>query len=193
MKKNLRAATIRGNSPRQSANRTSQPGSKNEEFQTANGNILQNGAGAEENGEASVSRKPEISVTAKGAKDTKDEFAEDGKKPTEKYIHFQNKRLCERWLDNSFMVLYEVIWLPKQGSYIRPTNWSETGSSCIYNMALRICSVQATINPIQEKREQMGNSRRIGSKTSPSRRSSRGLQYNIEDSISCVFFFKKRK
>lgn len=27
---------------------------------------------------------------------------------TQKYTHFQNKRLCERWLDNLFMVLYEV-------------------------------------------------------------------------------------
>lgn len=26
----------------------------------------------------------------------------------QKYTHFQNKRLCERWLDNLFMVLYDV-------------------------------------------------------------------------------------
>jgi hypothetical protein len=60
-KKNSSVVTIRGNSPRQSEDRTSQTGLKNEEFPTANGNISQNGAGAEENGEASVSRKPEIS------------------------------------------------------------------------------------------------------------------------------------
>jgi hypothetical protein len=107
-KTNSSVVTIRGNSSRQNEDCTSQTGSKNEEFPTANGKILQNGTGAETNGEASISRKPEISMTAKGAKDTKDEFTEDGKKSTEKYIHFQNKRLCERWLDNLFMVLYEV-------------------------------------------------------------------------------------
>jgi hypothetical protein len=77
-KKNLSVVTIRGTSQRQSEGRMSQTGSKNEEFPTANGNILQNGAGAEENGEASISRKPEISVTAKGAKATKDKFTEEG-------------------------------------------------------------------------------------------------------------------
>ena len=32
----------------------------------------------------------------------------DAKHLSDKYTHFKNKRLCERWLDNLFMVLYEV-------------------------------------------------------------------------------------
>jgi hypothetical protein len=108
-KKNLSVVTIRGNSPKQSEDLIPQTGSKNEECLTGNRNFLQNGSGAEENGEGSISRKPEISVTAKGAKDTKDEFIEERKKSSENYIHFQNN-LCERWLDNLFIVLYEVTW-----------------------------------------------------------------------------------
>lgn len=38
------------------------------------------------------------------------------------YTHFQNKRLCERWLDNLFMVLYEdlrvyTIWRTEMAQY----------------------------------------------------------------------------
>jgi Chs5-Arf1p-binding protein BUD7/BCH1 len=38
------------------------------------------------------------------------------------YIQFQNKRLCERWLDNLFMVLYEdlrvyTIWQTEMAQY----------------------------------------------------------------------------
>lgn len=55
-----------------------------------------------------VIEKPEQAVDA----GEKDESAEDPEAPGEssakKYTHFQNKRLCERWLDNLFMLLYEV-------------------------------------------------------------------------------------
>jgi tetratricopeptide (TPR) repeat protein len=42
--------------------------------------------------------------------------------PTQNYTHFQNKRLCERWLDNLFMVLYEdlrvyTIWRTEMAQY----------------------------------------------------------------------------
>jgi hypothetical protein len=37
---------------------------------------------------------------------------EDGEEEEQKPGAFQNKRLCERWLDNLFMVLYEVRRLP---------------------------------------------------------------------------------
>jgi tetratricopeptide (TPR) repeat protein len=38
------------------------------------------------------------------------------------YTHFQHKRLCERWLDNLFMVLYEdlriyTIWRTEMAQY----------------------------------------------------------------------------
>jgi hypothetical protein len=46
---------------------------------------------------------------------------EDGAERTQEPIHtdgfsFSNKRLCERWLDNLFMVLYEVRNLPPTSS-----------------------------------------------------------------------------
>ncbi|KAK5069808.1 bud site selection protein [Lithohypha guttulata] len=47
---------------------------------------------------------------------------EDPDPPHKDYTNFQNKRLCERWLDNLFMVLYEdlriyTIWRTEMGQY----------------------------------------------------------------------------
>jgi len=41
---------------------------------------------------------------------------------SQNYTHFHNKRLCERWLDNLFMVLYEdlrvyTIWRTEMAQY----------------------------------------------------------------------------
>lgn len=55
--------------------------------------------------------KPEQTVLPEEAKADEDATVpiDSVKTPaTQKYTHFQNKRLCERWLDNLFMVLYEV-------------------------------------------------------------------------------------
>jgi hypothetical protein len=46
----------------------------------------------------------------------------DEPESTPNYTHFQNKRLCERWLDNLFMVLYEdlrvyTIWRTEMAQY----------------------------------------------------------------------------
>lgn len=46
----------------------------------------------------------------------------DGLHPHSSYITFRNKRLCERWLDNLFMVLYEdlrvyTIWRTEMAQY----------------------------------------------------------------------------
>ena len=38
-----------------------------------------------------------------------------GQSPSQEPFSFSNKRLCERWLDNLFMVLYEV----RGGSVLR--------------------------------------------------------------------------
>jgi tetratricopeptide (TPR) repeat protein len=48
--------------------------------------------------------------------------ANNGSSSGQNYTHFQNKRLCERWLDNLFMVLYEdlrvyTIWRTEMAQY----------------------------------------------------------------------------
>ncbi|KAI9855248.1 MAG: hypothetical protein M1813_000481 [Trichoglossum hirsutum] len=49
--------------------------------------------------------KPEHTVASEGANNA----AEDPDPSHKDYAQFQNKRLCERWLDNLFMVLYEDL------------------------------------------------------------------------------------
>lgn len=61
-----------------------------------------------------VIEKPEHTVMPEEVKSGNEETHTpvDGVKgpaPAQKYTHFQNKRLCERWLDNLFMVLYEDL------------------------------------------------------------------------------------
>ncbi|PSN66835.1 chaps-domain-containing protein [Corynespora cassiicola Philippines] len=75
------------------------------------------------NGEASTAddssiEKPGHTVASEVVKAGSDE-PNDGQ---QNYTHFQNKRLCERWLDNLFMVLYEdlrvyTIWRTEMGQY----------------------------------------------------------------------------
>jgi Chs5-Arf1p-binding protein BUD7/BCH1 len=48
--------------------------------------------------------------------------SDDAHDNQQQYTHFQNKRLCERWLDNLFMVLYEdlriyTIWRTEMAQY----------------------------------------------------------------------------
>lgn len=59
--------------------------------------------------EEPVIEKPEETVAPEEVKSGSDDpKSEDLGKQPEKYERLQNKRLCERWLDNLFMVLYEV-------------------------------------------------------------------------------------
>lgn len=77
--------------------------------------------GAPENSMITADRsmaKPVPTVNAEEVKAGSDE--PDASNST--YSNFQNKRLCERWLDNLFMVLYEdlriyTIWRTEMGSY----------------------------------------------------------------------------
>lgn len=52
--------------------------------------------------------KPGQTVVAEEAKPDAEEIQTPAENVTRKYTHLQNKRLCERWLDNLFMLLYEV-------------------------------------------------------------------------------------
>ncbi|RPA92633.1 chaps-domain-containing protein [Choiromyces venosus 120613-1] len=64
----------------------------------------------------------------------------------QKYSHIQNKRLCERWLDNLFMVLYEdlriyTIWrsdLVRYGQQQRPYRKSATELEILGELAQRL-------------------------------------------------------
>ena len=58
---------------------------------------------AESNGDGGL-EKP----TQAAASDEQDGEAPPATSPTQEPYSFSNKRLCERWLDNLFMVLYEV-------------------------------------------------------------------------------------
>ncbi|KAL9600689.1 MAG: hypothetical protein Q9219_003019 [cf. Caloplaca sp. 3 TL-2023] len=52
--------------------------------------------------------KPEHTITSEVVKSGNDNSA-DPSNANAKYTQFHNKRLCERWLDNLFMVLYEDL------------------------------------------------------------------------------------
>ena len=80
------------------------------------------------NGEASAApthlepdvSKPSTSITARSNSETPQPLPPD---PSHmQYTQFQHKRLCERWLDNLFMVLYEdlriyTIWRTESSQY----------------------------------------------------------------------------
>ena len=77
--------------------------------------------GAARNAEMAAGRsmeKPEPTVASEEVKSGN----EDADPSHSAYTHFQNKRLCERWLDNLFMVLYEdlriyTIWRTEMAQY----------------------------------------------------------------------------
>jgi hypothetical protein len=62
-------------------------------------------------------------VVKAGSEDPHPPSSSNNTDPTQpNYTHFQNKRLCERWLDNLFMVLYEdlrvyTIWRTEMAQY----------------------------------------------------------------------------
>jgi hypothetical protein len=69
---------------------------------------MPNGGGAGAGGAAGMRALVEKPVQA--AADDKQDLGDLGSQPAEPFS-FSNKRLCERWLDNLFMVLYEVCSL----------------------------------------------------------------------------------
>ncbi|KAF1959533.1 chaps-domain-containing protein [Byssothecium circinans] len=84
------------------------------------------------NGEASSSavvaaqdaiEKPSHTVASEVVKAGSEDPSTTTDDPSQQnYTHFQNKRLCERWLDNLFMVLYEdlrvyTIWRTEMAQY----------------------------------------------------------------------------
>lgn len=112
-KKNASVATLRGNSPRQSEDQAGE--------EAGNEKTATNGKekAEETDTEDKEIAKPENSAPAEAKGSDDGSSLSDEAKHPENYTHFQNKRLCERWLDNLFMVLYEVKQEPESndGSY----------------------------------------------------------------------------
>jgi len=118
--KSASVTAVRGGSTSKSGDSDSEDEEQSDDKPAINGHNKE--AGVKENGEkgkedgdqeehADVIEKPEHSVLpeeVKGGTETGHPNSE-GKISTQKYSHIQNKRLCERWLDNLFMVLYEVL------------------------------------------------------------------------------------
>jgi tetratricopeptide (TPR) repeat protein len=77
-----------------------------------------NGESSAPNVETTSIEKPSHTVASEVVKAGSDEPPSE----TPNYTHFHNKRLCERWLDNLFMVLYEdlrvyTIWRTEMAQY----------------------------------------------------------------------------
>ncbi|KAL2002420.1 hypothetical protein VTN02DRAFT_6798 [Thermoascus thermophilus] len=64
-----------------------------------------NGSGTENHADGSSIERPEQTVASEVVKSGN----EDADPSHSSYTQFKNKRLCERWLDNLFMVLYEDL------------------------------------------------------------------------------------
>lgn len=81
--------------------------------------------GVDENAEMKADRsmeKPVPTIAAEEVKSGSDDMDPSHSHSHSHYPQFQNKRLCERWLDNLFMVLYEdlriyTIWRTEMGQY----------------------------------------------------------------------------
>lgn len=77
--------------------------------------------GNEANSELSANQAMEKPLPTIKAEEVKS-GGDDPDSTNDSYSQFQNKRLCERWLDNLFMVLYEdlriyTIWRTEMGQY----------------------------------------------------------------------------
>jgi hypothetical protein len=92
--------------------------------------------------------------------------------PTDAFS-FSNKRLCERWLDNLFMVLYEV-----RSGALGPSHCElnpPSGSASLDHLQGRGSSLQDSTYRLQEDWDGVGDPRRFGAQTEPQRRGKGGV------------------
>ena len=75
--------------------------------------------------------------------------------PQQEPFSFSNKRLCERWLDNLFMVLYEVkpAYLLFHGIVLT----SVAGPPCMDNLPRRSCALQDPARCVPQDRHGVGD------------------------------------
>ena len=109
--------------------------------------------------------QPAQAAAGDGDGDSKDATPIGGPGAQESFS-FSNKRLCERWLDNLFMVLYEVSqrlrWPVSYG-------WADKalGPPRLDDLPGRSGPLQDTACGLPQDRPRMGNSRRSRSPTAP--------------------------
>ena len=107
---------------------TPQPNGHDEPFE--DGSTTQAAADSQPNGEPSTASshlephvsKPSHSITVRSNSETPQPQPPHADPSHSQYTQFQHKRLCERWLDNLFMVLYEdlriyTIWRTESSQY----------------------------------------------------------------------------
>ena len=106
-------------------------------------------SGASPNSQANGVAKPEQAQHA----NAEDHMEEE----TDGELSFSNKRLCERWLDNMFMCLYEVgLLYPHDGSHLI---YFGTGSSYMDHLPRRGCTLQKPAPSISKNGDRVGNPR----------------------------------
>lgn len=137
---------------------------------------------SKENSDSSVIEKPEHTVMPEVVKGgTEDHPVAKGDETEEKYTHFQNKRLCERWLDNLFMVLYEVC-RADSFPFISSKSLS-IGPPCLHNMEIAVFAVQAAAASLQKVPNRMGDFGGPSRAAAPPRRGARGVSFVLTDPI----------
>ena len=103
--------------------------------------------GASPNTQANGVAKPEQAQHAN---------AEDHEEETDGELSFSNKRLCERWLDNMFMCLYEVSLLCPRTA---PISILGTGSSHLDHLPCRSGALQKPAPSISKNGDRVGDPR----------------------------------
>lgn len=95
--------------------------------------------------------------------------ASEGKSSSSPTI--QNKRLCERWLDNLFMVLYEVCphSLLSFLTGLRLMRFSFTGPANLHHLAGRSRALQSAALAVPQDGHRVGDPRRARAATAPPR------------------------
>lgn len=112
--------------------------------------------GTETNGDQPPESNLEKPVQAADA--TQDTTTESGTSAAQQEaFSFTNKRLCERWLDNLFMVLYEVQLFYLLVRFC--THCCFTGSSCMDNLPCRSRTFQDTACGVPQDRHGVGDPR----------------------------------
>ena len=99
---------------------------------------------------------------------------EGGQAPSQEPFSFSNKRLCERWLDNLFMVLYEVRIICTS-HILCPDEADPSGSPCMDNLPCGGCPLQDAARRVSQDWTRMGDTRRLGHPPSSQGGSQRSL------------------
>lgn len=121
---------------------------------------------------------PAMHVTSvEGQEENDTMHRETASDPTQdSFGQLRHKRLCERWLDNLFMVLYEVSHSRSRSTLYRSPSDYYSGPAYLDNLACRKRTVVATANSPAKRPRRMGRTRRACRAPPLQRRSSRSVE-----------------